>query len=86
MGLSSEREAAMGGIAENTGVGGDGLRIAFSFCTGSFPYLQAWHDFRPHACVLGIEPCMSAKTNDMRIMQPAQSRRYEVNVCFNLGQ
>jgi hypothetical protein len=66
---------------------GDGLMIAFTFCTDTLPYLQIWHDFRKHACVLGIEPCTSAKTNGVeKIMQPAETSRYEVNICFKSGQ
>jgi hypothetical protein len=61
--------------------------IAFTFRTDTPPYLQIWHDFRKHACVLGIELCTSAKTDGVeKIMRPAESRRYEVNVRFKSGQ
>jgi hypothetical protein len=68
-------------------VAGDGLAIAFTFRTDTLPYLQIWHDFRPHAGILGIEPCTSARTNGVeKIMQPAQTRRYELSVAFNSGR
>jgi hypothetical protein len=73
--------------AGHGGAAGDGLMIAFTFCTDTLPYLQIWHDFRKHACVFGIEPCTSSKTDGLeKIMQPAESRRYEVNVSFKSGQ
>jgi hypothetical protein len=70
-----------------TSAAGEGLTIAFTFCTDTLPYLQVWHDFRKHAGALGIEPCISSKRDGLeKIMQPAESRRYEVNVCFKSGQ
>jgi uncharacterized protein DUF4432 len=69
------------------GAGDRGLTIAFSFRTDTLPYLQIWHDFRPHAGVLGIEPCTSARTSGVeKPMQPAQIRRYELGVSFNSGR
>jgi Domain of unknown function (DUF4432) len=63
------------------------LSIAFRFATATLPHLQIWHDFRPNACVLGIEPCTSAKTNGVeQIMKPAGIRRYELSVSFNSGR
>jgi hypothetical protein len=69
------------------GVGENGLTIAFTFRTDTLPYLQIWHDFRKHACVLGVEPCTSSRTGGVeKIMQPAQIRRYELSVSFNPGR
>ena len=69
------------------GVGDHGLTVAFTFRTDTLPYLQIWHDFRPYAGVLGIEPCTSAKTGGVeQIMQPAQTRQYELSVSFNPGR
>jgi hypothetical protein len=86
--IASEMRATLGDLRQfATSAAGDGLMIAFTFCTDTLPYLQIWHDFRKHACVLGIEPCTSSKTDGLeKIMQPAESRRYEVNVCFKSGQ
>ena len=70
-----------------TSAAGEGLTIAFTFCTDTLPYLEIWHDFRKHAGALGIDPCISSKTDGLeKIMQPSESRRYEVNVCFKSGQ
>jgi hypothetical protein len=69
------------------GVAGHGLTIAFTFRTDTLSYLPIRHDFRPHAGVIGMEPCTSAKTGGVeKIMQPAQIRRYELSVSFNSGR
>jgi hypothetical protein len=66
------------------GAGGDGVSIAFAFATQTLPHLQIWHDFRPHACVLGIEPCTSAKIGGVeQILGPGEQRRYELGIAFN---
>jgi hypothetical protein len=89
--IASEMRVKLGDLRQfatsATSAAGDGLMIAFTFCTDTLPYLQIWHDFRKHACVLGIESCTSSKTDGLeKIMQPAESRRYEVNVYFKSGQ
>ena len=68
---------------------GQRLNIAFAFATDTLAHLQVWHDFRPHACVLGIEPCTSARLDTPgpeKILKPDESRRYELNVSFTSGQ
>lgn len=66
------------------GVGERNLTITFGFATETLPHLQIWHDFRPHACVLGIEPCTSAKTDGVeKVMQPGERRRYELSIAFS---
>jgi hypothetical protein len=66
---------------------GGALAIAFTFATETLPHLQIWHDFRPYAAVLGIEPCTSAKAAAVeKIMQPGEKRRYEVYVSFASGR
>lgn len=68
-------------------VAGSDLAIAFTFGTDTLPYLQIWHDFRKHACVLGIEPCTSSRTGGVeKIMQPGDVRRYELSVAFSSGR
>jgi hypothetical protein len=68
---------------------GKRLDIAFAFATDTLPHLQLWHDFRPHACVLGIEPCTSAKLippGPEKILKPDEMRRFELSVSFASGQ
>lgn len=85
--VSTPASAGHKSAAGNASAAGEGVMIAFTFRTDTLPYLQIWHDFRKHAGVLGIEPCTSAKSNGVeKIMQPAESRRYEVNVCFKSAQ
>jgi len=61
-----------------------GLSIAFTFGTATLPHLQLWHDFRSHACVLGIEPCTSARTDGVeRILQPGEARHFELDVSLD---
>lgn len=63
--------------------GGRMLDIAVSFATDTLPHLQLWHDLRPHACVLAIEPCTSAKVDGAeKVLRPGEARRYEVDVRF----
>jgi hypothetical protein len=62
------------------------LKMSFAFGTGTLPHLQIWHDFRPHACVLSIEPCTSPRL-DMpapeAVLKPGDVRRYELRVSFS---
>jgi hypothetical protein len=64
------------------------LDIAFAFTTDTLPHLQIWHDFRPHSCVLGIEPCTSERTlipPPERTLKPDEMRQFELNISFSLG-
>lgn len=68
---------------------GKRLNIAFAFSTDTLPHLQVWHDFRPHACVLGIEPCTSARLippGPEKILKPGEIRCFELSVSFATGQ
>jgi Domain of unknown function (DUF4432) len=75
-----------GGDAEaactvTTPVEGGDLVLTFAFATDTLPHLQFWRDLRPHAAVLGIEPCTSFRTADARsgpepILRPGERRRY----------
>ncbi|WP_051383463.1 DUF4432 family protein [Bradyrhizobium sp. WSM3983] len=63
--------------------GGMMLEIAISFDVSTLPHLQLWHDLRPHACVLAIEPCTSAKVNGAEsVLLPGESRAYALDVEF----
>ena len=62
---------------------GTTLTIAVDFGTDTLPHLQLWHDLRPGACVLAIEPCTSAKVNGTEaVLQPGERRLYSVDVSF----
>jgi hypothetical protein len=65
---------------------GRALKISFAFRTDTLPHLQIWHDFRPHACVLSIEPCTSARLDTPgpeAVLTPGNARRYELCVSFS---
>ena len=67
---------------------GEKLDIAFAFATDTLPHLQIWHDFRPHACVLGIEPCTSARAlipGLEKTLKPDETRRFELSISFATG-
>jgi hypothetical protein len=68
---------------------GERLDIAFAFATDTLPHLQIWHDFRPHACVLGIEPCTSARAlipGPEKTLKPGEMRQFELSISFAMGQ
>jgi hypothetical protein len=68
--------------------GGKKLDIAFAFATDTLPHLQVWHDFRPHACVLGIEPCTSARAlipGPEKTLKPDEIRQFELSISFSSG-
>jgi hypothetical protein len=68
------------------GAGGASLDIVFDFATATLPHLQLWHDLRPHAGVLSVEPCSSAKIDGVeQIIQPGEKRHYDLRVAFNSG-
>src|SRR5262249_8983670 len=57
--------------------------ITIAFGTPTLPHLQLWQDLRPHACVLAIEPCTSAKLNGHEsVLSPGEARIYTVDVSF----
>jgi hypothetical protein len=62
---------------------GDGrtLEISVGFTADTLPHLQLWQDLRPHACVLAIEPCTSAKASGLeRVLRPGETRAYAVDI------
>ncbi|MBR0854111.1 DUF4432 family protein [Bradyrhizobium liaoningense] len=64
---------------------GTALEVAVSFDTNTLPHLQLWHDLRPHACVLAIEPCTSAKMSGAEaVLHSGESRTYSVEICFTM--
>jgi hypothetical protein len=60
------------------------LEIAVAFAADTLPHLQLWHDLRPHACVLAIEPCTSAKVNGVEtVLRPGERRSYTIEISFD---
>jgi hypothetical protein len=67
--------------------GGD-LVLTVAFATDTLPHLQIWRDLRPHAGVLGIEPCTSERTAEARsgpepILKPGERRRYRLRLAVS---
>ncbi len=61
------------------------LEIAVRFDVSTLPHLQLWHDLRPHACVVAIEPCTSAKVNGTEaVLMPGESRAYALEIELGL--
>ena len=82
----AESPAAVCSLATPTKAGSFVLTIGQSAAT--LPHLQIWQDRRPHACVLGIEPCTGARGPDARsagepILAPSERRRYHLRVAFD---
>lgn len=72
-------------LKTQTGAGVFVLSVTQSVET--LPHLQIWQDLRPHACVLGIEPCTGprgpdASSVDEPVLGPGQSRAYELRIRF----
>ena len=62
---------------------GDGrtLEVTVGFTADTLPHLQLWHDLRPHACVLAIEPCTSAKASGLeQVLRSGETRAYAVDI------
>jgi len=63
------------------------LSIAVEFETTHLAHLQLWHDLRPNACVLGIEPCTSARAEGGRSngdvpLKPGERRTYSLRIAM----
>lgn len=62
---------------------GTSLEVSVNFDTSTLPHLQLWHDLHPHACVLAIEPCTSAKVNSIeKPLGSGESRAYSIEISF----
>lgn len=49
----------------------------------NLPYLQTWHDLRPRAGVLSIEPCTSLRGDPAPLhLHPDETRSYRLEVAF----
>jgi hypothetical protein len=67
--------------------GNDPFELTIAFSTDSLPHLQIWRDLRPHAGVLSIEPCTSAKTPEgfskaVRRLGPGESATYRLHLSL----
>jgi hypothetical protein len=67
--------------------GNDPFELTIAFSTDSLPHLQIWRDLRPHAGVLSIEPCTSAKTPEgfseaVRKLGPGESVTYRLHLSL----
>lgn len=65
-----------------------GPSITFAWNAGTLPHLQLWHDLRPGRCVLSIEPCTSPRLTEGRsgkepVLEPGETRRYEIRISVN---
>lgn len=59
------------------------LEIAVRFDVSTLPHLQLWHDMRPNACVVAIEPCTSAKVKGTEAtLSAGESRAYALEIEF----
>lgn len=58
------------------------LAVEVSFDADTLPCFQLWHDLRPRVCVLGIEPCSTAKGAETPLLPPGEVRRYRVEMTF----
>jgi hypothetical protein len=61
--------------------------IRFGFDAATLPFLQTWHDLRPRAGVLSIEPCTSMRGETGGSLGPVrlgarERRRYALSVEF----
>jgi hypothetical protein len=64
----------------------DGPAIRFRFDPRTLPFLQTWHDLRPRAGVLSIEPCTSQRGDStLQFLRPDEARRYQLEVVFANG-
>ncbi|HEX5665908.1 MAG TPA: DUF4432 family protein, partial [Hyphomicrobium sp.] len=66
---------------------GPAFRLDLSFSARSLPYLQLWRDLRPHAGVVALEPCTSAReaggaSGSSRTMEPGEARNYRLDLAF----
>lgn len=74
-------------VATPQATGGEQVAI-LSFETATLPHLQVWHDLRPHAGVLALEPCTSARaqggvSGPEPVIEPGGQRRY--GLCLSLS-
>lgn len=63
------------------------LSLDFRWTAATLPNLQLWHDLGPGACVLGIEPCTSARlpggaSGEEPLLEPGAERAYALDLAI----
>jgi hypothetical protein len=66
---------------------GPGLSVTFVFDTRTLSHLQLWHDLRPRAGVLSIEPCSGPldageRSKAKTILAPGERRLYRLEISL----
>ena len=64
---------------------GHRLAVSFDFDPSTLPFLQLWHDLRPHSSLFAVEPCTSARTEEglsgtERLLAPRETRIYRIEI------
>jgi hypothetical protein len=64
---------------------GRAFAVVFRFDAKTLPYLQLMHDLRPHAMIVAIEPCTSARhdgglSGPERMLAPGETRCYRLDI------
>jgi hypothetical protein len=63
------------------------MTLELGWDASSLPHLQLWHDLRPGACVLGVEPCTSerlpgGRSGEEPVLAPGAARSYALDVSI----
>jgi hypothetical protein len=63
------------------------MTLELGWDASSLPHLQLWHDLRPGACVLSIEPCTSqrlpgGRSGEEPVLAPGAARSYALDVSI----
>lgn len=66
---------------------GPAFRLDLSFSASTLPFLQLWRDLRPHAGVVALEPCTSAReaggaSGPSYAIEPGEAMRYRLDLAF----
>jgi hypothetical protein len=72
----------------STPTGSGDLSMAFGFATDTLAHLQTWSDLRPHAGIVAIEPCTSARNPEGRsgpetVLPPGGRRSYAIDFAVS---
>ena len=63
------------------------LTTSIEFDPGTLPFLQLWHDLRPHSGIFAVEPCTSARAEEGRSaaerpLEPGEMRHYDIDIAL----
>lgn len=86
--VPAARSHALGGREGMCTLSSGTRAVALAFSGQTLPYLQVWHDPRPHAYVLAIEPCTSARPADGSlaiepVLTAGECREYALDLKFS---